>query len=40
MLSEATETLTFSQYQKSHRVSFIFCVDLECTIKKIDGCIK
>ena len=28
----------FSQYQKSHKVSFFIYADLECLIEKIDGC--
>ena len=38
MPSEDTEILEFNQYQKSDIVPFIFCVDLECIIEKIDGC--
>ena len=38
MLSEDTKTLKFNDYQKSGKVPFIFYADLECIIKKIDGC--
>ena len=38
MLSENTKILEFNQYQKSDKVPFIICGDLECIIHKIDGC--
>ena len=37
MLSDDTK-LEFNQYQKSDKAPFIFFVDLECMIKKIDRC--
>ena len=36
MPSEDTKILEFNQYQKSDKASFIFYVDLECLIEKID----
>ena len=38
MPSEDTKTLEFSQYQKSDKTPFIIYVDLECIIKKLNGC--
>ena len=38
MPSEDTEILKFNQYQKSDKAPFIIYADLECIIKKIDGC--
>ena len=35
---EDTEILEFKQYQKSDKAPFIIYADLECLIKKIDGC--
>ena len=40
MPSKDTEILEFNQYQKSDKASFISYADLECIIKKIDGCKK
>ena len=36
--SKGTKTLGFNQYQKSDKAPFILYADLECLIKKIDGC--
>ena len=38
MTSEDTKTLEFNQYQKSDKAPFIIYADLQCIIKKIDGC--
>ena len=38
MPSEDTKILEFNQNQKSDKALFIFYADLECIIKKIDGC--
>ena len=38
MPSEDTKILEFNQYQKSDKVPFIICADLECIIETIDGC--
>ena len=38
MASEDTKILEFNQYQKSDKVPFIVYTDLECIIKKTDGC--
>ena len=38
MPSEGTKILEFNQYEKSDEASFIIYADLECIIKKIDGC--
>ena len=38
MPSEDTKILEFSQYQKSDKASFIIYADLECILKKNDGC--
>ena len=38
MTSEDTKILEFNQYQKSDKAPFITYADLECLIKKIDGC--
>ena len=38
MPSEDTKTLEFSQYQKSDKTPFIIYVDLECILKKLNGC--
>ena len=38
MPSKVTKILEFNQYQKSDKALFIIHVDLECLIKKIDGC--
>ena len=38
MLSEDTKTLEINQYQKSDRAPFFIYADLECLIKKTDGC--
>ena len=38
MSSEDTKILKFNQYQKSGKVSYIIYADLQCLIKKIDGC--
>ena len=40
MPSEDTKILEFNQYQKSDKAPFIIYADLECLIKKIDGCIN
>ena len=37
-MSEDTKILEFNQYQKSDKALFIIYADLECFIKKIDGC--
>ena len=37
MISEDNEILEFNEYQKSDKAPFII-YDLECMIKKIDGC--
>ena len=36
--SKDTKTLRFNQYQKFDKVPFVIYVDLECIIKKNDGC--
>ena len=36
--SEGTKILEFNQHQKSDKALFIIYEDLECLIKKIDGC--
>ena len=38
MTSEDTKILEFNQYQKSDKAPFIIYADIECIIKKIDGC--
>ena len=38
MPSEDTKMLEFRQYQKSDEALFIVYADLECIMKKIDGC--
>ena len=38
MSSEDTKILEFNQYKKYVKVPFITYADLECLIKKIDGC--
>ena len=38
MPSEDTKILEFNQYQKFDKVPFIIYADIECLIKKIDGC--
>ena len=38
MPSEDTRISDFKQYQKSDKAPFIIYADLECIIKKIDGC--
>ena len=38
MGSEDTKVLEFNQYQKYNKAQFIIYADLECLIKKIDGC--
>ena len=38
MSSEDTKILEFNQYKKYDKVPFITYADLECLIKKIDGC--
>ena len=38
MGSEDIEVLEFNQYQKYNKAQFIIYADLECLIKKIDGC--
>ena len=38
MPSEDTKILEFNQYQKSDKAPFIIYADLECIIKKADGC--
>ena len=38
MPSEDTKILEFNQYQKSDKTPFIIYADLECIIKKTDGC--
>ena len=38
MSSEDTAILEFNQYQKSAKARFIIYADLDCKIKKIDGC--
>ena len=38
MLFEDTKILEFNQYQKSDKAPFIIYADLECIIKKINGC--
>ena len=38
MPSEDTRISDFKQYQKSDKTPFIIYADLECIIKKIDGC--
>ena len=35
---EDTKILEFNQYQKSDKAPFLIYADLECIIKKIDGC--
>ena len=35
---EDSKILKFNQYQKSDKAPFIIYADLECIIKKIDGC--
>ena len=35
---EDTKILQFDQHQKSDKAPFHIYVDLECRIKKIDGC--
>ena len=35
---EDTKILEFNQYQKSDKASFIIYTDLECLMKKTDGC--
>ena len=38
MPSEDTKILEFNKNKKSDKASFIIYADLECIIKKIDGC--
>ena len=38
MPSEDTKILGFNQYRKSDKAPFIIYADLDCFIKKIDGC--
>ena len=38
MNSEDTKALEFNQYQKSDKAPFIIYADLECLIKRFDGC--
>ena len=38
MFSEDTKILEFDQHQQSEKKSSIVYADLECWIKKIDGC--
>ena len=38
MPSEDTKILEFNQYQKSDKTPIIIYADIECIIKKIDGC--
>ena len=38
MPSKDTKMLEFRQYQKSDEALFIVYADLECIMKKIDGC--
>ena len=38
MLSEDTKILEFNKYQKFYKAPFVSHADLECLIKKIDGC--
>ena len=38
MPSEDIKILEFNQYQKSDKAPFIIYADLECIIRKIDGC--
>ena len=40
MPPEETKILEFNQYQKFDKVQLIIYADLECIIKKIDGCKK
>ena len=35
---KVTEILNFNQYQKSGKVLFINCADLDCLIQKMDAC--
>ena len=35
---EDTKILEFNQYQKSDKAPFVIYTDLECLIKKNDGC--
>ena len=38
MRFEDTKILEYNQYQQSDKAPFIIYADLECIIKKIDGC--
>ena len=38
MPSEDTKMLGFNKYRKSDKVPFVIHADLECLMKKIDGC--
>ena len=38
MPAEKNKILKFNQYMKSDKISYIIYADLECLIKKIDGC--
>ena len=38
MLSEDTKILQINQYQKSDKAPFTIYADLECIMKKMDGC--
>ena len=38
MLSEDIKILKFNQYQKSDKTLFVIYLDLQCLIKKTDGC--
>ena len=38
MLYKDNKILEFNKYQKLDKAPFIFYADLECSIKKVDGC--
>ena len=38
MPSKDTKILRFNKYRKSDKVPFIIFANLECLLKKIDGC--
>ena len=38
MPSQEAKILEFNQYQQSDKATFIIYADLECLIKKVDGC--
>ena len=38
MPSKDTKILQFNKYRKSDKVPFIIFANLECLLKKIDGC--